>query len=73
MKRLPLALMISTALPATAGLVAHYPLDGSTQDTTAGAHHLTGYAVNGVDKPELVPSGGRSGGFARFDGQNLFR
>ena len=72
MKRLPPAILILIVLPATAGLVAHYPLDGSAQDTTVGAHHLTGYAVNGVDKPELVASGGRSGGFARFDGQNLF-
>lgn len=58
-------------MPLSAGLVAHYPLDGDGQDSTPGAHGLTAYSANGTSLPEFRPGGGRLGGCARFDGQCL--
>lgn len=72
--KLPLLLLLGfpcLSLPVAAGLLAYYPFDGNALDATPGGRHLTAYATNGVDKPQFFPTGGRTGGFARFDGQNL--
>lgn len=62
---------VPMVLPATAGLLAHYALDGNADDAGPGGHHLTAYSVFGGGEPEFHPAGGRLGGFVRFDGTCL--
>ncbi len=73
MKTLPALLLavLATAATVRGELVAHYAFDGDANDSTAGAHHLTPLAVDGVTFPVISATGGRTGGFARFDGQSL--
>ena len=59
---------------AHADLVAHYRFTGgSLSDSTGNGGVLTGYAVDSTNTPTVSGSGGVfGGGYATFDGQNLF-
>ena len=59
---------------AQADLVAHYRFTGgSLSDSTGNGGNLTGYAQDGTNTPTVSGSGGVfGGGYASFDGQNLF-
>lgn len=70
--KLPAFLYLTATLGAQAALVAHYPFDGDATDASGGGNDLTAYADDNTNFPSVSASGGQAGGFASFDGQNLF-
>lgn len=65
-------LYLTATVGAQANLISHYKFDGDANDSTANGNDLTAYAVDGTNTPVINSSGGVSGGYASFDGQNLF-
>lgn len=70
--KIPALIYLTTALGAQAALVAHYPFDGDATDASGNGNDLTAYAADETNFPSVSATGGRAGGFAGFDGQNLF-
>lgn len=65
-------LYLTATVGAQANLIAHYTFDGDANDSTANGNDLTAYADDAINTPVINSSGGVSGGYASFDGQNLF-
>lgn len=66
-----LSTQIALGQDIESNLVGHYKFNGNALDSSAGANHLTAHN-NGDADPIVQASGGKSGGYATFDGQNLF-